>query len=125
MVDPTSFKKEIRKRISQEYSIEFLGDNFDDICRHISDLRAEKIYVWIERVIRDEIQPIPKTSNKKYKRWLVYELLTFVHKLDINGIEYRILFIKLKNSFYIEFHLGNHKYYDKLRSKLDLTKKDY
>ena len=63
MVDPTSFKKEIRKRILQEYSIEFLGDNFDNICRQISDLRAEKIYVWIERVIRDEIDTHPQKST--------------------------------------------------------------
>ncbi len=29
MVEPSEFKKEIRKRVIQEYSIEFLGDNFD------------------------------------------------------------------------------------------------
>ncbi len=45
--------------------------------------------------------------------------------MDIQGTEYRILLIKLKNSFYIEFHLGSHKYYDKLRSRLELTKRDY
>ena len=125
MVDPSEFKKQIKKRIIQNYTIEFLGDDFDDICGQISVTRAQRIYDWIEKAIRNEIQPIPKTSDKKYKQWSVYELLTFIHKLDINGVEYRILFIKLKNSFYIEFHLGSHKYYDKLRSKLDLTKKDY
>jgi len=121
MVDPSEFTDEIKKRILQDYSIEFLGDNFDDICRKISEPRAKKIYFWIERVICNKMQPILKTSNKSYKQWSAYELLTFVHKLDINGVEYRILFIKLKNSFYIEFHLGSHKYYDKLRSRLDLT----
>jgi hypothetical protein len=125
MVDPSEFKKQIRKRIIQDYTIEFLGDDFDEICLQISDTRAQRIYDWIDKAIRNEIQPIPKTSDKKYKQWSVYELLTFIHKLDIKGVEYRILFIKLKNSFYIEFHLGSHKYYDKLRSKLDLTKKDY
>jgi hypothetical protein len=125
MVDPSEFKKQIKKRIIQNYTIEFLGDDFDDICRQISDTRAQRIYTWIEKAIKNEVQPIPKTSDKKYKQWFVYELLTFIHKLDIKGVEYRILFIKLKNSFYIEFHLGSHKYYDKLRSKLDLTKKDY
>jgi mRNA-degrading endonuclease HigB of HigAB toxin-antitoxin module len=125
MVDPSEFKKQIKKRIIQNYTIEFLGDDFDDICKQISDTRAQRIYAWIEKAIKNEVQPIPKTSDKKYKQWSVYELLTFIHKLDIKGTEYRILFIKLKNSFYIEFHLGSHKYYDKLRSKLDLTKKDY
>jgi hypothetical protein len=125
MVEQETFKKELRKRIAQDYDIEFLGDNFDGICRQISDSQAEKIYAWVEKVIKEEIYPIPKTSDRKYKQWHAYQLLTFVNKLNINSKEYRILLIKLKNSFYIEFHLGTHKYYDKLRSRLDLTPKKY
>jgi mRNA-degrading endonuclease HigB of HigAB toxin-antitoxin module len=125
MVNPDSFRNEVRKRILQNYSVEFLGENFDDICGQISEPRAEKIYAWIEKVICDRIQPVIKASDKKYKQWNVYDLLTFVHKFEINGSEYRILFIKMKNSFYIEFHLGTHKYYDKLRNKLNLTSKKY
>jgi hypothetical protein len=47
------------------------------------------------------------------------------YELNINGIDYRILFIKVKNSFFIEFHLGDHKYYDKVRKHLDLKKTSY
>lgn len=125
MVDPVSFRKEIKNRILQDYLIEFLGEDFDKIVKEISVARAEKIYLWIEKIIKNEIQPVRKISNKKYKDWRLYELLTFIHKLEINNTEYRIMFIKLKNSFYIEFHLGNHKYYDKIRSKLELTQKSY
>ena len=121
MVNPADFKKEIEKRILQGYSIEFLGESFDKIVKEISLPRAEKIYSWIEKIIKNEVQPVRKISDKKYKSWHLYELLTFIHKLEINNNEYRIMFIKLKNSFYIEFHLGNHKYYDKIRSKLELT----
>ena len=125
MVNPDEFKKEIKNRVLQNFSIEFLGDDFDDICKKISDPRAKKIYDWIDKVLKNDIQPVLKASNKNYKSWRLYELLTFVHKLEIKGSEYRILFIKLKNSFYIEFHLGSHKYYDKLRSRLDLSNKNY
>ena len=125
MVDSQTFKEEIRKRILQDYSIEFLGENFEEICKQISDPRAEKIYAWIENVIKNKVQPIIKASDKRYKQWQIYELLTFIYKIEIKNTEYRIIFIKLKNSFYIEFHLGTHKYYDKLRSKLELTPKKY
>jgi len=125
VVDSQTFKEEIRKRILQDYSIEFLGENFEEICKQISDPRAEKIYAWIENVIKNKVQPIIKASDKRYKQWQIYELLTFIYKIEIKNTEYRIIFIKLKNSFYIEFHLGTHKYYDKLRSKLELTPKKY
>lgn len=31
----------------------------------------------------------------------------------------------LKNSLYIEFHVDNHKYYDKVRKDLSLKKSSY
>ncbi len=33
--------------------------------------------------------------------------------------------VKVKNSIYIEFHLGGHKYYDKVRKDLDIKKGNY
>ncbi|MFH0876261.1 MAG: hypothetical protein V1859_10070 [archaeon] len=55
----------------------------------------------------------------------MHELLTFRHAFNLDNIEYRILFVKVKNSIYIEFHLGDHKYYDKVRKSLGLTKRNY
>jgi len=125
MVSPNDFKENIKKHLSQEFSLEFLGDDFDKIVSFISDTQAEKIYSWITQILNKNIQPIVIGSKKQYKDWRVYELLFFRKELNISNTEYRIFFIKVKNSFYIEFHLGKHDYYDKLRKKLDLTKRNY
>ncbi len=63
--------------------------------------------------------------KKQYKEWAINDLLTFRYPFSINNNEYRILFVKVKNSIYIEFHLGDHKYYDKVRKELDLKKGSY
>ncbi|MBI2129465.1 hypothetical protein HYU07_04450 [Candidatus Woesearchaeota archaeon] len=125
MVEPKEFKNMIRSIISQEYRLEFLGNNFDQITMLISDSKAQGIYNWIKSVIERKIQPITIGSKKKYKDWAIGELMTFRYAFNLEGIEYRILFVKVKNSFYIEFHLGDHKYYDKVRKSLEMTKKSY
>jgi len=125
MVDSENFKKTIRNMISQEYELEFLGDNFDKIVNLLSESKADNIYEWIKEVIERKTQPITIGSKKKYKEWQLYNLLTFKYPFKLENTEYRVVLIKVKNSFYIEFHLSDHKYYDKLRKKLDLTKKNY
>jgi len=125
MVESDIFKNKIRELIFQDCKVEFLGENFDGIVRELSDKRAEKIYEWIKSVIEKKIQPISIGSEKNYKNWQINELLVFRHPFTINNNEYRILFVKIKNSFYIEFHLGDHKYYDKVRKDLDLKKSSY
>ncbi len=122
MVDVDIFKKEIEKNLSQEYKIEFLGTNFEKIVNLLSETKAEKIYDWIKKVVERKIQPIVIVSKKPYKDWQINELLTFRHQFSIENVEYRVLFVKVKNSIYIEFHLGDHKYYDKVRKDLDLKK---
>ena len=101
--------------------VEFLGKNFDQIVNLLTDTKAEKIYNWLEEVIHKKIQPIVISLKKQYKDWKVNELLTFRYQFSIESVEYRILFVKVKNSIYIEFHLGDHKYYDKVRKDLSLT----
>ncbi len=125
MVDVEKFKENIRNRMSQDYRLEFLGDNFVKTVKLLSETKSEKIYEWIENIIKGDIHALSVGSKKKYKDWSVYELLFFRKDMNIKNINYRIFFIKVKNSCYIEFHLGKHKYYDKLRKQLDLTKKDY
>ncbi len=125
MVNPQEFKDKIRSIISQEYSLDFLGSNFEQIASLISDLKAEGIYRWIQDVLERKIQPITIGSKKRYKLWTVNELMSFRYPFNIDGVDYRILFIKVKNSFYIEFHLGDHKYYDKVRKDLNLKKGGY
>jgi hypothetical protein len=119
---PDEFKSKIRGLLSQEYAIEFLGENFDKIVENISEDKAEKIYAWIKNVLDKEVRPILIGSKKPYKDWHINELLTFRYAFNISAVEYRILFVKVKNSFYIEFHLGDHKYYDKVRKELELKK---
>lgn len=122
MAEPKEFKKRIEELLSQDYKVEFLGDNFDSIVNLLTEAKAEKIYRWVAGVMQREIQPIFVGSKKQYKEWAVSELLTFRYPFDVGGTEYRILFVKVKNSIYIEFHLGDHKYYDKVRKDLDIKK---
>lgn len=125
MVEPNIFKDKIRNMVSQEYTLEFLGSNFDQIVSLLSDSKTQSIYDWINQVIDRKIQPITIGSKKEYKDWQISELMTFRYAFNISNVEYRILFVKVKNSFYIEFHLGDHKYYDKIRKSLDLKKRNY
>ena len=92
------------------------------IARQLSNSRAQRIYEWVAEVKRKEVQPILIGSKKIYKQYQAHELLTFRYPFTIGNNEYRILFVKVKNIYYVEFHLGNHKYYDKVRKELDLTK---
>lgn len=125
MVDPEDFKKKIKEMISQEYRLEFLGNNFDQIVHLLTDVKVVKIYQWIEGVIDESIRPIVIATKKPYKDWTINQLLTFRYPFTIGNTEYRVLFVKVKNSVYIEFHLGDHKYYDNVRKELDLKRNDY
>ena len=125
MVNPNEFKKKIGESISQDYKVEFLGKNFDQIVNLLTEIKADKIYQWVKEIIERKIQPISIGSKKPYKEWVVNELLTFRYPFSIESTEYRILFVKVKNSVYIEFHLGDHKYYDTVRKDLDLKKSNY
>lgn len=106
--------------MSQDYQVEFLGKNFDNVVKLLSESKTEKIYAWINNVVNKRIQPIVIGSKKQYKEWIVGELLTFRYPFVIGNTEYRILFVKVKSSIYVEFHLGDHKYYDKVRKDLDI-----
>ena len=125
MVNQDEFKKRIEANISQDYKVEFLGKNFEQIVNLLTETKAEKIYQWIKDIVERKIEPISVGSKKTYKEWEVNELLTFRYPFSIGNTEYRILFVKVKNFVYIEFHLGDHKYYDKARKDLDLKKSTY
>ena len=125
MVNQDEFKKRIEANISQDYKVEFLGKNFEQIVNLLTETKAEKIYQWIKDIVERKIEPISVGSKKTNKEWEVNELLTFRYPFSIGNTEYRILFVKVKNFVYIEFHLGDHKYYDKVRKDLDLKKSTY
>lgn len=125
MVNPEEFKRKIEELILQDYKVEFLGENFDEIALLLTETKTGKIYRWIEGVVRKKVQPIYIGSRRKYKDWAISQLLTFRYPFSIGNSEYRILFVKVKNSIYIEFHLGDHKYYDKVRKDLDLKRSGY
>ncbi len=125
MVDAEEFKNHIRGILSQQREVSFLGKDFDIIVQKLSEDRAGKLYDWIRNVIEREIQPIVVNSKGTYKEWNGNELLVFRQPLDLDGAAYRILLVKVKNSIYIEFHLGDHKYYDKVRKDIGLKKGNY
>lgn len=91
----------------------------------MTDTKTEKIYRWLSDVIKRSIQPITVGSKQSYKDWAINQLLVFRYPFNIKSTEYRILFVKVKNSIYIEFHLGDHKYYNKVRKDLNLKKGNY
>jgi len=122
MVEVHKFKQKIEEIISQEYEIKFLGSNFDKTVGLMSENNAEKIYSWTRDVLIRNIQPITIGSKNKYKDWSVNELLIFRYPFTLKKIKYRILFVKIKNSIYIEFHLGDHDYYDRIRKDLKIKK---
>jgi hypothetical protein len=124
-VNPEEFKAKVRSLASQDYKLEFLGDKFDQIVTQLTDTKALKIYDWVEKVLKKEIQPITVGSDKTYKDWKMRDLLVFRHQVNITNVEHRILYVKVKNSFFIEFHFGDHKYYDKVRKDMDLKKTSY
>lgn len=125
MVDSEVFKNKVKEVVSQEYQFEFLGENFNQIVNFLTETKAEKIYQWLKQVAENNIRPIMVGSKKPYKEWTIKELLVFRYPFSINNTEYRVLFVKVKNSIYIEFHLGDHKYYDKVRKSLDLKRGNY
>jgi len=125
MVKPEEFKKRVERIVLQNYKIEFLGKNFNQITNLLTETKAEKIYKWLSDVTKKNIQPITVGSKKAYKNWNMNQLLVFRYPFKIKNTEYRILFVKVKNSIYIEFHLGDHKYYDKVRKDLRLKKRNY
>jgi hypothetical protein len=126
MVNPKEFKEKITGIISQDYKIDFLGDDFDKTVEKIAETKADNIYDWIRQVVEKNIAPIMKnTVDKKYKGIPLNQLLSFRKEIQIAGNDHRIMLIKIKSEHYIEFHLGQHKYYDSLRKDLGLTTKNY
>lgn len=120
MVNVKLFKKTVKKLLYQNNDIQFLGQNFNKIVFSFSDGQADDIYSWMKRIIARSEKEIRPRISKKYFGFNSKELITFLKRISVDGVAYRILLVKVKNSFYIEFHLGNHDYYDKTRLKLGL-----
>ena len=90
MVNPENFKSKIKEIISQDYKLEFLGDDFNTIIKNISEPKADNIYKWVDQIIKRNIQPITVGSKKKYKNWSVYGLLFFMNKSETSSHYYSI-----------------------------------
>jgi hypothetical protein len=126
MVDIITFKERIQNILTQRSKIDFYGDDFEKIVMMFSEIQANELYSWVEKIIKKEIQPIlPRKSNKNYKQWPINDLIVFLRKFNISNTEYRIILLKVKNKDYIEFNLGKHDYYDSLRYSLGLTDRKY
>lgn len=121
MLNIILFKEKVKEILNEE-NISFEGKNLDKIINSISETQFEKIIVWLNEIKKDTAKVLKRNLNLKYKSWKLSDLLTFRYPFIINDIEYRILVIKIKNGDFIEFHLGNHKYYDKKTGELFLKK---
>ena len=67
LVEAEEFKKKIEQAISQEYKVEFLGNDFDKTVQMLTEIKADKIYQWIMEVVGKKVQPIFIGSQKSYK----------------------------------------------------------
>lgn len=109
MADLELFKNKIPSMLSQDYTIEFLGNDFGIIVGMLSAKQEGKVCKWVNEVMDKRIKPITIGQKRPYKRWMVNGLLVFRYAFALNNSQYRILLVKVKNSIYIEFHLGSHK----------------
>lgn len=126
MVNADEFKGKIEKIISQDFGIGFFGDDFNKTIKQLTETKANSVYSWVEEVKKNNIVPIMKNRpDKKYKGTPLTKILSFRKEITISGNDHRIMLIKIKADGYIEFHIGKHKYYDKLRRDLGLTEKKY
>jgi len=117
MVELAAFKNKIQELLHQKYKIEFYED--EEIVKRITEEKANKIYNWITKIIDPNTAP-DGISRKKYKVWQAGQILVFIYRFKIDN-ECRILALKVKNSNFIEFHLGLHDYYDEIRRALGLA----
>lgn len=86
----------------------------------INENQEKRIFFWLKNIVLKNVRPIGEKVHKIYKGIDNNELLPFRYAFNISGIEYRVILVKVKNSIYIEFHLGKHKYYDFLSKDLGL-----
>ncbi len=89
--------------------IQFNRD-FDSYSVSLGD-QADNLLEWCQIVKDGGIKPIP---SPKFK-----EGITFIKKI---GSTNRCVIIKLRNREFVEVHLGDHGYYDKLRKLIGLKK---
>lgn len=121
MVDVEKFKKKVKNKLEQS-NISFFGKNFNKIVSKISESQFERILDWLDDVHYKNIRGLIPKVNLRYKNWKLKDLFIFRHPFSMNNVVYRILVVKVRNSNYIEFHLGDHKYYDKATGELLLKK---
>ena len=77
MVKPESFRRSIKRLLSPEYEVEFLGNKFEQTVRLLTERAAERIFSWIEKAIKKDFRPITIKSQKQYKNWFMHQLPVF------------------------------------------------
>ncbi len=97
-------KLELRKIFGE---VEFNKD-FDKYAVTIKNLDVNLI-PWCIKVKNEEILAIPAKRPK--------DVIIFIKKI---GSSNRCIIIKIVNDEFKEVHLGDHRYYDKLRDKLGI-----
>ena len=117
-MDYSLFCRVVREELSSDVS--FLGNNHKEIVQKISNQQFSNIFSWLKRIVSQEIRALHPKRGQQYKGVPTNELLVFRYALNIEGVAYRVLLVKIKNEFFWEFHLGKHDYYDDVRKKLSL-----
>jgi len=50
MVDVEKFKKKIEQSLTQEYKIEFFGNNFEKNIRSLTNQQFQEILMWVKTI---------------------------------------------------------------------------
>lgn len=67
MVNPSEFKQKIEEIISQDYKVEFLGKNFNQIVALLTEIKAEKIYLWVKDIVGKKISRLQLVLKTRIK----------------------------------------------------------
>lgn len=104
-MDAEQLKNKIRELLGQNISF---NKEFDTCAENIKNIE-DNLIEWCARLKKGDIEfkPSPKRDD----------CIVFIKKI---GSSNRCIIIKIKNGVFVEFHLGDHAYYDKLRKELGL-----
>ncbi|MFC1691226.1 hypothetical protein ACFL0W_03515 [Nanoarchaeota archaeon] len=98
------FAKKKIKTILGEH-VKFKG-KYEKTFENMSQNFQNELLVWVEKCVLKEV---PVIQSEKYA-----EIIGFIKKTGEGNN--RAMIIKRKNGDFIEFYLGNHKYYDQERN---------
>jgi len=99
-MNPSVFKERVVALLGDH--VEFLGPSFDDIVGALTPGAEERIFAWVDGVVGRHGKMLHPKPRRRYKGYETHNLIVFRTDFSLEGAPYRILLVKVKNSWYIE-----------------------